>query len=61
MDCYYHSFQSEKSTVLNFVNGIYYNAASIPAEYNSDFINSLAQRALSVEKNIELKIGNLKI
>lgn len=47
---------SEKSTVLNFVNGIYYNAASIPAEYNSDFINSLAQRALSVEKNIELKL-----
>ena len=47
---------SEKSTVLNFVNGIYYNAASVPAEYNSDFINSLAQRALSVEKNIELKL-----
>ena len=47
---------SEKSTVLNFVNGIYYNAASIPAEYNSDFINSLAQHALSVEKNIELKL-----
>ena len=26
------------------------------AEYNSDFINSLSQRALSVEKNIELKL-----
>lgn len=47
---------SEKSTVLNFVNGIYYNAASIPVEYNSDFINSLAQRALSVEKNLSLDL-----
>ena len=47
---------SEKSTVLNLVNGIYYNAASVPAEYNSDFINSLAQRALSDEKNLSLDL-----
>ena len=45
---------SEKESVLNFVNGIYYNSAPIPQEYNSDFINSLAQRALSIEKNLSL-------
>ena len=51
---------SEKSTVLNFVNGIYYNAANIPAEYNNEFINSLAKRALSVEKTVELTFDNVE-
>lgn len=51
---------SEKSTVLNFVSGIYYNSVGIPEEYNSDFINSLAQRALSVDKDITLTFDNVE-
>lgn len=45
---------SEKDVTLNFVNGIYYNVAEIPAEYDSDFINSLSNRELSVEKAMDL-------
>ena len=43
-----------KDTTLHFVSGIYYNSAPAPEEYNSEFINSLATRALSTEKVMTL-------
>ena len=45
---------SEKQTTLHFVNGVYYNSATVPSEYNSDFIKSLNTRALSTKKDMTL-------
>ena len=45
---------SEKDVTLHFVDAIYYNVAEEPSEYNSDFITSLANKALSAEKAMTL-------